>query len=207
MAVRVDVDVPLCRFRHQSAQLALAANVPLNPSGVRLVHAFDDLEQLRDAFLPGQAAGPEDVEFGPIHRDRRLGSLGLFRISDRVERVRDLHHRMPRKLPLDRRSIAARDSVKPGHALGQAGVKRRGVEEIVEPAVERARADVTVRAVAAEDDRRNPMIADEVVKQKRLRDFVSTVDEVVLAKRLGEFAEVCALEVARLAKLALDRFA
>ena len=73
--------------------------------------------------------------------------------------------------------------------------------------MERARVDVTVRAVAAEDDRRNPMIAEEVVKQKRLCDFVSTVDEVVLAKRLGEFAEVCALEVARLAKLALDRIA
>ena len=90
--------------------------------------------------------------------------------------------------------------MKAGHSLGQAGVERRAVKEIVEEAVERTRADVTVRAVAAEDDRRYPMIADEVVKQKCLGDFVSTVDEVVLAECLGELAEVCALEVARLAK-------
>ena len=205
MAVRVDVLVlPRC-FQNQAAQLAFAANVPLDLGCVRFVHALDDLEQFRDTLLPRQPARPEYVKLCGVHRERRLGLRGLFRVADGVERVRDLHHRMIRELPLDRRSVAARDRVKPRHPLGQARVQLRGVEQIVQPTVQRARADETMRTVATKHHRRHVAIADARTKQKRLGDLVAAVNQVVLAKRLAQLGERGALHVSRLAKPLLDR--
>ena len=96
--------------------------------------------------------------------------------------------------------------MKTGHALGQARVQRRCVELVVQATVKRARANITVRTVTAEDYRWDSLIANQAVEQERFGDFVTAVNEIILAKRLGEFVEIGVLAVTRLAKPGLNGF-
>ena len=196
--------LPRC-FRNKATQLAFAANVPLDLGYVRFVHALDHFEQLHDTLLPGQPSSPEYVKLCGVHRKRRLDLFGLFGEANSVERVRDLHHRMIRELPLDRPGVAARDGVEPRHTLGQARVQRRDVEQVVQSTVQRACADETMRAVAAKHHRWYVAVADTSTKQKRLGDLVATVNQIILAKRLAQLGERSTLHIPRLTKPLLDR--